>query len=136
MGEPGMKTDTAAVVRYIVDDVKKAIAFYELLGFTVAMNPGPGFAALDRGGLRLLLNVPGAGGAGQRSNLGPQTGSEPQPGGWNRFQLVTDDLDGELERLRAAGAAVRTSTVAGRGGNQAVLDDPSGNPVELFEPKP
>jgi predicted enzyme related to lactoylglutathione lyase len=131
-----MKTDTAAVVRYIVDDVTKAIAFYELLGFGVAMNPGPGFAALDRGGLRLLLNEPGAGGAGQRSDHGPQTASEPKPGGWNRFQLLTDDLDGELERLRTAGAAVRTSTVEGRGGRQAVLNDPSGNPVELFEPKP
>ena len=129
-----MKTDTAAVVRYIVDDVSEAIAFYELLGFGVAMNPGPGFAALDRGGLRLLLNVPGVGGAGQRSDHGHQTVSEPRPGGWNRFQLVTNDLDGELERLRTAGAAVRTSTVRGRGGRQAVLDDPSGNPVELFEP--
>jgi catechol 2,3-dioxygenase-like lactoylglutathione lyase family enzyme len=131
-----MKPDTAAVVRYIVDDVTEAIGFYELLGFRVAMNPGPGFAALDRGGLRLLLNLPGAGGAGQRSDHGPRAASEPEPGGWNRFQLVTDDLDGELERLRTAGAAVRTSTVEGRGGRQAVLDDPSGNPVELFEPEP
>jgi predicted enzyme related to lactoylglutathione lyase len=131
-----MKPDTAAVVRYIVHDVTEAIGFYELLGFRVAMNPGPGFAALDRGGLRLLLNLPGAGGAGQRSDHGPRAASEPEPGGWNRFQLVTDDLDGELERLRTAGAAVRTSTVEGRGGRQAVLDDPSGNPVELFEPKP
>jgi predicted enzyme related to lactoylglutathione lyase len=128
-----MKTDTAAVVRYIVDDVSEAIAFYELLGFGVAMNPRPGFAALERGGLRLLLNVPGVGGAGQRSD-GHQTSLEPRPGGWNRFQLVTDDLDGELERLRTAGAVVRTSTVHGRGGRQAVLEDPSGNPVELFEP--
>jgi catechol 2,3-dioxygenase-like lactoylglutathione lyase family enzyme len=131
-----MKPDTAAVVRYIVHDVTEAIGFYELLGFRVAMNPGPGFAALDRGGLRLLLNLPGAGGAGQRSDHGPRAASEPEPGGWNRFQLVTDDLEGELERLRTAGAAVRTSTVEGRGGRQAVLDDPSGNPVELFEPKP
>ena len=131
-----MKTDTAAVVRYIVDDVTEAIAFYQLLGFEVAMNPGPGFAALDRGGLRLLLNVPGAGGAGQRSDHGPQTGSEPEPGGWNRFQLLTDDLDDDLQRLRAAGAAVRTRIVEARGGRQAVLDDPSGNPVELLEPAP
>ena len=131
-----MNTGTTAVVRYIVDDITKAIAFYELLGFEVAMNPGPEFAALDRGGLRLLLNVPGTGGAGQRSDHGPQAGSEPTPGGWNRFQLLTDDLDGELERLRTAGAAVRTSTVEGRGGRQAVLEDPAGNPVELFEPKP
>lgn len=131
-----MKAGSAAVVRYIVDDVTEALAFYELLGFELAFGPGPGFVALDRGGLRLLLNEPGAGGAGQRSDHGPRTTSEPRPGGWNRFQLLTHDLDGDLERLRTAGTAVRTSTVEGRGGRQAVLDDPSGNPVELFEPKP
>ncbi len=129
-----MIKDTGVVVRYIVDDVSEAITFYEMLGFDVAMRPAPGFAALNRAGLRLLLNAPGAGGAGQRADEGPQAGSAPRPGGWNRFQLLTDDLDGELERLRAAGAVVRTNIVEGRGGRQAVLDDPSGNPVELFEP--
>jgi predicted enzyme related to lactoylglutathione lyase len=129
-----MIKENGVVVRYIVDDVTEAIAFYEMLGFDVAMRSAPGFAALNQAGLRLLLNVPGAGGAGQRADEGPQTGSAPSPGGWNRFQLLTDDLDGELERLRAAGAVVRTNIVEGRGGRQAVLDDPSGNAVELFEP--
>ena len=78
--------------------------------------------------------MPGAGGAGQPADRGPHAGASPQPGGWNRFQLLTDQLDTDLERLQAAGAAVRTSIVEGRGGRQAVLDDPSGNPVELFEP--
>lgn len=129
-----MSNDTGTAVRYIVDDIAEAITFYQLLGFEVAMHPAPGFAALDRGGLRLLLNVPGAGGAGQSADQGPHAGLAPQPGGWNRFQLLTDQLDTELDRLRAAGAAVRTSIIEGRGGRQAVLDDPSGNPVELFEP--
>lgn len=123
-----------ASVRYIVDDVDQAIAFYQLLGFEVAMHPATGFAAMDRGGLRLLLNLPGAGGAGQPSSEGPQSGTMPRPGGWNRFQVTVDDLDVELERLRGAEVSIRTGIVDGRGGRQAVLDDPSGNPVELFEP--
>ena len=124
------------MVRYIVDDVTEAIAFYELLGFEVAMNPGRDSPHSTEAVCVSCSTLPGAGGAGQRADHGPRAASEPEPGGWNRFQLVTDDLDGELERLRAAGAAVRTSTVEGRGGRQAVFDDPSGNPVELFEPKP
>ena len=121
----------AAAVRYIVDDVDRAIDFYVgRLGFSVAMHPAPGFAALDRDGLRLLLNAPGAGGGGQAGT------ATPAPGGWNRIQLVVDDLDGTVERLRAAGTRFRGEIVQGNGGRQALVDDPAGNPVELFEPIP
>jgi catechol 2,3-dioxygenase-like lactoylglutathione lyase family enzyme len=117
-------------VRYIVDDVPAAIAFYrDLLGFTLDMNPAPGFAALSRGALRLLLNAPGAGGAGQAMS----DGDRPQPGGWNRFQLETDDLVSEVSRLKTAGATFRNDIVEGRGGRQVLLRDPSGNLIELFE---
>jgi catechol 2,3-dioxygenase-like lactoylglutathione lyase family enzyme len=110
-------------VRYIVDDVNAAIAFYtDRLGFGVEFNP-PGFAVLSRGELRLLLNEPGAGGAGQPM----PDGREPEPGGWNRIQL-------EVERMREAGAYFRNEIVGGRGGKQILLEDPSGNPIELFEP--
>ena len=117
-------------VRYIVDDVEEAIAFYtEHLGFGVEFNP-PGFAVLSRGELRLLLNEPGAGGAGQpmpdRRN--------PEPGGWNRIQLEVDDLAREVEGLRDAEAHLRNEIVGGRGGKQILVEDPSGNPIELFEP--
>ena len=118
-------------VRYITDDVDAAVAFYvERLGFEVQMRPAPGFAMLTRENLRLLLNVPGAGGAGQPASDGRQ----PEPGGWNRFQLEVADLEKEVETLRAAGARFRSDIVAGRGGSQIVLDDPAGNPVELFQP--
>jgi len=117
-------------VRYIVEDTSAAIPFYELLGFEVAMHPAPGFAMLERDGLRLLLNVPGAGGAGQDST----DGISPEPGGWNRFQLVVPDLDGEVTRLTDAGIPFRSGVVTGTGGRQVLVDDPSGNPVELFEP--
>ena len=117
-------------VRYIVDDVDAAVAFYvERLGFAVEMRPGPGFAALSRGDLRLLLNQPGAGGAGRST---PE-GRRPEPGGWNRIQLEVADLEREVDALRAAGAAFRGDVVAGRGGSQILLDDPAGNPVELFQ---
>ncbi|HEU4456598.1 MAG TPA: VOC family protein [Longimicrobium sp.] len=118
-------------VRYVVADVDAAVGFYtELLGFEVRMRPAPGFAALERGGLRLLLNAPGAGGAGQAM----PDGRRPEPGGWNRFQIEVDDLDATVERLRAAGARFRSEIVVGNGGRQILVDDPSGNPVELFEP--
>jgi predicted enzyme related to lactoylglutathione lyase len=119
-------------VRYIVDDVDAAVDFYtDLFGFSVDMRPGPGFAALSRGDLRLLLNtVGGPGGAAQAM----PDGRVPEPGGWARFQLETDDLDALLERLRAAGANFRNDVVSGRGGRQILLDDPAGNCVELFEP--
>lgn len=121
---------TTVSVRYIADDVDAAVAFYvERLGFDVEMRPAPGFAMLARGDLRLLLNQPGAGGAGQ-----PAGGRAPEPGGWNRFQLEVDDLEREIEALRAAGASFRGELVTGRGGSQILVEDPSGNPVELFQP--
>ena len=116
-------------IRYIVDDVERAIGFYrDLLGFTVEVHPAPGFAALSRGDLRLLLNAPGAGGAGR-------AGGAPEPGGWNRFQLEVQDLDGFVGTLREAGASFRGDRVEGQGGAQILVEDPSGNVVELFEPK-
>jgi catechol 2,3-dioxygenase-like lactoylglutathione lyase family enzyme len=119
-------------VRYIVDDVDAAIAFYtELLGFNVVLHPAPGFASLARGNLRLMLNTPtGGGGAAQPM----PDGRKPEPGGWNRFQLQLTDLAGEVERLRNAGAHFRNDIVIGNGGKQILLDDPAGNPIELFEP--
>ena len=118
-------------VRYIADDVDAAVAFYvERLGFNVEMRPAPGFAMLSRGDLRLLLNRPGAGGAGQPM----PDGRRPQPGGWNRIQIEVSDIEREVEALRAAGASFRGEIITGRGGSQILLDDPAGNPVELFQP--
>ena len=117
-------------VRYIVSNVDEALPFYERLGFTVDIHPAPGFARLVRDDLNLLLNQPQAGGAGQSSN----TGQAPSPGGWNRFQIEVDDIEAVVGRLREAGCSIRTDVVQGNGGRQAVVDDPSGNPVELFEP--
>jgi catechol 2,3-dioxygenase-like lactoylglutathione lyase family enzyme len=119
-------------VRYIVNDVDAAIAFYtERLGFVVELRPAPGFAIVSRGDLRLLLNAPtGPGGAAQPM----PDGRKPEPGGWNRIQLQVDDLAGEVEALRGAGAHFRNDIVTGMGGKQILLDDPSGNPIELFEP--
>lgn len=115
-------------VRYIVDDVETAIAFYsDLLGFRVDGHPAPGFAALSRGDLRLLLNAPGAGGAGR-------AGGQPAPGGWNRFQLQFDDLDTVVARLTDGDAVFRGQIVQGRGGRQILVEDPAGNPIELFQP--
>jgi catechol 2,3-dioxygenase-like lactoylglutathione lyase family enzyme len=118
-----------ASIRYIVDDVEAAIRFYtEMLGFEVDMHPAPGFAALSGNGLKLLLNAPGAGGAGT-------AGGSPEPGGWNRFQLTVDDLDKTLADLGESGASFRGDLVEGNGGRQVLLEDPSGNLIELFEPK-
>jgi catechol 2,3-dioxygenase-like lactoylglutathione lyase family enzyme len=118
-------------VRYVVTDVDAAVDFYTtLLGFEVRMRPAPGFAALERGGLRLLLNAPGAGGTGQAM----PDGRVPEPGGWNRFQIEVDDLSATVDRLRAQGARFRNEIVNGNGGRQILVEDPSGNPVELFEP--
>lgn len=118
-----------AAVRYIVSDADEAVEFYrDLLGFKVEMHPGPQFAALVRNDLRLYLNRPGAGSAGK-------AGGNPQPGGWSRFMIETDDLDGLIARLRAAGAAFRGDIAEGGGGRQILLEDPSGNVIELFEPK-
>jgi catechol 2,3-dioxygenase-like lactoylglutathione lyase family enzyme len=122
-------------VRYIVDDVDEAIAFYcGQLGFSEVMHPAPAFAMLLRGELRLLLSAPGRpGGPGGGSAPMPD-GTRPAPGGWNRFTLEVDDLDETVERLRQAGAHFRNDVVEGVGGNQILLDDPSGNPIELFQP--
>lgn len=118
-------------VRYIVDDVDEAIAFYtQHLGFSVAFHPAPGFAALKRDQLRLLVNAPGAGGAGQAM----PNGSSPEPGGWNRIQLEVDDLDAMVEQLKQEDVSFRNEIVSGQGGKQILVEDPAGNPVELFEP--
>src|SRR5438874_581405 len=118
-------------VRYIVTDVDEAIPFYtELLGFQLDMHPAPGFASLSRGGLRLLLNRPGAGGAGQAM----PDGRVPAPGGWNRIQLEVEDLAATVDTLKRQGARFRNDIVTGMGGRQILLEDPSGNPIELFQP--
>jgi catechol 2,3-dioxygenase-like lactoylglutathione lyase family enzyme len=128
--EGGPRVATISV-RYIVEDVGEAIAFYTRhLGFGVEFNPAPGFAILSRGDMRLLLNAPGAGGAGQ---VMPD-GRKPEPGGWNRIQLEVHDLASEVESMRDSGAHFRSDIVSGRGGKQILLEDPSGNPIELFEP--
>jgi catechol 2,3-dioxygenase-like lactoylglutathione lyase family enzyme len=119
-------------VRYIVNNVEDAIAFYtEKLGFKVDMHPAPGFAALSKDNLKLFLNQPGAGGAGQTM----KDGAIPSPGGWNRFQLEIDNLEGFVKELKDKGASFRSEIITGQGGNQALLQDPSGNLIELFEPK-
>jgi catechol 2,3-dioxygenase-like lactoylglutathione lyase family enzyme len=123
---------TTVNVRYIVRDVEQAIAFYtQHLGFEVQMHPGPGFARLALGDLRLLLNA--AGGSGGAAQAMPD-GRHPEPGGWNRIQLEVDDLSTLVEQLRAGGAQFRNDIVSGNGGKQILLEDPSGNPIELFEP--
>ena len=118
-------------VRYIVTDVDEAIRFYaEMLGFEVELHPAPGFAALSRGDLQLLLNRPGAGGAGTSM----PDGQAPQPGGWNRFQIEVADLEETVERLMTAGCRFRSEIIQGNAGKQILVDDPSGNPIELFQP--
>ena len=121
-------------VRYIVDDVDAAVAFYTAhLGFKVQMKPAPGFAMLSRGELRLLLSTPGGGGGAGEAM---PDGRRPAPGGWNRVQLEVEDLAQVVDALRAAGARFRNDVVVGRGGKQILLDDPSGNCIELFQPHP
>jgi predicted enzyme related to lactoylglutathione lyase len=117
-------------VRYIVDDVDVAIPFYtEMLDFKLDMHPAPGFASLSRGDLRLLLNRPGAGGAGEAVD-----GRSPVPGGWNRIQIEVSDIDGTVDRLKKSGGRFRNAVVTGNGGKQVIIEDPSGNPIELFQP--
>jgi catechol 2,3-dioxygenase-like lactoylglutathione lyase family enzyme len=125
-----MATDEIVSVRYMVDDVEKSIAFYtELLGFEVLTSFGPAFADVKRGNLRLLLSGP------QSSAGRPMAdGAKPGPGGWNRIHLIVDDIDGEIQRLRAAGATFRNDVVSGPGGRQVLLEDPSGNFIEIFQP--
>jgi catechol 2,3-dioxygenase-like lactoylglutathione lyase family enzyme len=119
-------------VRYIVDDIDEAIAFYvEQLGFALVMHPSPAFAMLSRGDLRLVLSAPsGSPGGGQAM----PDGTLPSPGGWNRFAIEVDELDEIVARLRANGVRMRNDVVDGVGGRQILIEDPSGNPVELFEP--
>jgi len=119
-------------VRYIVNDVDVAIAFYtQHLGFSEVMHPAPAFAMLARGDLRLVLSAPGGGPGGGQAM---PDGTVPTPGGWNRFSVEVADLDGTVEKLRTAGVRFRNDIVTGVGGRQILLEDPSGNPVELFEP--
>src|SRR5262245_17050100 len=118
-------------VRYIVNDVDKAISFYvENFGFQVDMHPAPAFARLSKGDLLLLLSRPGGtGGGGQAMN----DGQVPAPGGWNRFQIEVEDLEAIVEKLKKAGCSFRSEIITGVGGKQILVNDPSGNPVELFQ---
>lgn len=119
-------------VRYIVDDVDAAIDFYcQRLGFEEVMHPAPTFAMLSRGDLRLVLSAPGGGPGG---GAAMPDGSRPAPGGWNRFQLEVDELEALVSTLRKVGAHFRNEIVDGVGGKQILVEDPAGNPVELFQP--
>ena len=119
-------------VRYIVNDVDEALAFYtQRLGFQEVMHPAPTFAMLSRGDLRLVLSAPGGGPGGGQAM---PDGTVPTPGGWNRFSIEVDDLDALVAELRGHGARFRNDIVDGVGGRQILLEDPSGNPVELFQP--
>ncbi len=121
-------------VRYIVNDVDAAIAFYcQQLGFHEDMRPAPSFAMLSRGELRLVLSKPGVGPGGGSQAM--PDGTLPTPGGWNRFAIEVPDVAAIVDRLRQAGARFRGDIIIGVGGNQAIVEDPSGNPIELFEPK-
>jgi catechol 2,3-dioxygenase-like lactoylglutathione lyase family enzyme len=126
-----MMSDTDTVhVRYMVDDVAAAVNFYtNQLGFTLLTNSGPAFADVKRGNLRLLLS-------GRTSSAGRPMpdGAQPGPGGWNRIHLLVDDIDAEVARLGEAGVSFRNDVVTGPGGKQILIDDPSGNPIELFQP--
>jgi catechol 2,3-dioxygenase-like lactoylglutathione lyase family enzyme len=119
-------------VRYIVNDVDAAIAFYiERLGFTFEMHPAPPFAMLSRGDLRLVLSAPNpSAGGGQPM----PDGTRQEPGGWNRFAIQVEDLAAKVRELKAKGTRFRNEIVTGVGGKQIILEDPSGNPIELFEP--
>jgi catechol 2,3-dioxygenase-like lactoylglutathione lyase family enzyme len=123
--------DATVNVRYMVDEVEAAIAFYTAhLGFTLLTDQSPAFADVLRGNLRLLLSGP-------TSSAGRPMpdGRQPEPGGWNRIHLIVADLAAEVERLRAAGLEFRNEIIKGPGGSQILLDDPSGNPIELFQPR-
>jgi catechol 2,3-dioxygenase-like lactoylglutathione lyase family enzyme len=125
-----METNNFVSVRYIVSNVNACLEFYrDVLGFNVQMHPAPGFAMLTRGNLRLLLNQPGAGGAGAQM----PDGEMPKPGGWNRIQFTTNDLEKWIGELKSKGAKFRNDVVTGIGGKQILLEDPSGNLIELFE---
>jgi catechol 2,3-dioxygenase-like lactoylglutathione lyase family enzyme len=124
-------SESTVNVRYMVDDVDAAVAFYTgTLGFTLLSSAAPAFADVIRGNLRLLLSGP-------TSSAGRPMpdGRTPVPGGWNRIHLIVEDIAAEVERLRAAGVEFRNNVVKGPGGSQILLEDPSGNPVELFQPR-
>jgi catechol 2,3-dioxygenase-like lactoylglutathione lyase family enzyme len=126
-----MVAEMTAHVRYLVDDVEASIAFYTThVGFTLLTDQTPAFADVQRDELRLLLSGP-LSSAGRKM----PDGTKPSPGGWNRIHLLVEDIEAEVERLRAAGVTFRSGIVRGPGGAQIVLDDPSGNPVELFQPR-
>jgi catechol 2,3-dioxygenase-like lactoylglutathione lyase family enzyme len=119
-------------VRYIVNDVDEAIQFYTIhLGFILVMHPAPPFAMLSRNDLRLVLSAPNPSGGGGRSM---PDGSQQAPGGWNRFAIEVNDLSTFIKPLQKAGVHFRNEIVTGVGGKQVIIDDPSGNPIELFEP--
>jgi predicted enzyme related to lactoylglutathione lyase len=126
-----MRQTTATVgVRYMIDDIADAIAFYTThLGFTLEQDAAPAFAAVSRDGVRLLLSGPTSSGRRPMPD-----GTRPVPGGWNRLQLQVADLTGEVDRQRAAGCRLRNDIITGPGGSQILLEDPSGNAVELFQP--
>jgi catechol 2,3-dioxygenase-like lactoylglutathione lyase family enzyme len=119
-----------ANVRYMIDDVPTAIDFYTRhLGFKLDQDASPAFAAVTRDGLRLLLSGPSSSGRRPMPD-----GARPVPGGWNRIEIVVDDLAAEVDRLRDEGVTFRNDIVTGPGGSQIVVDDPDGNPIELFQP--
>ena len=123
-------TDGMVSVRYMVDDDDRAVGFYtEHFGFEPGHTASPAFAEVHRGNLRLLL-------AGPESSAGRPMpdGRTPEPGGWNRIHFVVEDIDAEVERLRGAGVSFRNDVVSGPGGRQVLVDDPSGNPIEIFQP--
>lgn len=122
--------DELVNVRYMVDDVESAVAFYTThLGFELRSSAAPAFADVVRGRLRLLLSGP------QSSAGRPMPdGRTPEPGGWNRIHLIVEDIGREVERLRSAGLTFRNDIVSGPGGQQILLEDPAGNPIELFQP--
>lgn len=134
LNEPAMTNSDSTNIsfRYIVDNVESSVNFYrDVLDFKVIMDKSPGFAMLTKGNLRLFLNKPGAGGAGQAM----PDGEIPRPGGWNRIQLEVSDLEAEVKKLKGRNAKFRNDIVVGIGGKQILLQDPSGNLIELFEPK-
>jgi catechol 2,3-dioxygenase-like lactoylglutathione lyase family enzyme len=122
--------ETRANVRYMVHDVDAAVAFYTThLGFSLLSSASPAFADVARGPLRLLLSGPTS-----SAGRAMPDGRQPQPGGWNRIQLVVENLPAEVDRLKAAGLRFRNAIVTGPGGSQILFDDPSSNPIELFQP--
>jgi len=127
-----VRNDETVSVRYMVDDVDKAIEFYtDMLGFEVLSSAAPAFADVQRGNLRVLLSGPKSSAGRPMSD-----GAKPGPGGWNRIHFIVDDIDAEIARLREAGARFRNDVVEGPGGRQILLQDPSDNIIELFQPAP